>query len=122
MSYKITGTGRSQETNSVLSFTILSPLYSVQLYLVWSQNYIKMHSIRGVLQMQKRGRKISHIHKYTATFIPFLSYVHYLSSSPSRFPLSLSLSFTQFVFLILLFSLFRLERIRLNTPLGADGA
>jgi len=62
----------------------------------------KMHSIHGVLQMQKCRRKIAHIHKYTATFIPFLSYAHYLSSSPSRFPLS----FTHFIFLILLLPVF----------------
>jgi hypothetical protein len=76
----------------------------------------KMHSIHGVLQMQKCRRKIAHIHKYTATFIPFLSYAYYLSSSPSRFPLS----FTHFIFLILLLLLLLLQRVRLNTPVRAD--
>lgn len=109
MSYKITETGRSQETTSCCRI-ILSPLYSVQLYLVWSQ---KLHQ-KCILSAEFYKCRNADAKSHTYTNIPQLSSPFSLMLTnflplPRAF-LSLSCIF----FLILLLSLLISQRIRLN--------
>lgn len=78
MPYKITGIGRSRERPTV--FIILSSLYSVQLYLVWSQ---KLHQNALSYPCDSTNAKMrtqNHSHAQVYSNFHFLSFIftHYL--------------------------------------------
>lgn len=107
MPYKITGIGRSRERPTV--FIILSSLYSVQLYLVWSQ---KLHqnalsypcdSTNAKMRTQNHSHAQVHFNFHFLSFIFTIFFLFSLSLSRALFPYSLSHAFCSYSLVYIFF-------------------
>lgn len=76
MAYKIIEIGRSRERPTV--FIILSSLYSVQLYLVWSQKLHQNALLRAILNAKMRTQIHAHAQVYCDFHFLSLFSTHYL--------------------------------------------